>query len=131
MTDTLDAKDREEAVRGMSDSARKAKSIVPPPSSIGEAAEPMIVSAAGDVIGIYARQSEAIIRSWEETVSLSLDGFAVWTSSRDIWVKACQECLQSSFNAAQQTTKMMAQPWVQLFSRGVGCAAEPTPGRSE
>jgi hypothetical protein len=84
MPDTLEA---EEAVRGMSDSARKAKPIAPPPPSDDEAAEPALVRAARDVTSMSARQSEAIIRSWEETVRLGLDGFAAWASARDIWAE--------------------------------------------
>ena len=80
MPDTLEAENRQEALRGMSDSARKTKPIVPPPQSDDEAAEPALVRAAGDVMTISARQSEAIMRSWEQTVRLGLDGFAAWTT---------------------------------------------------
>ena len=133
MPDTLEAENRQEAVRGMSDSARKAKPIVaPPPPSDCEATEPAIVRAAGDVMAISARQLEAIMRSWEETVRVGLDGFAAWTSVRDIWAEGCQELLQSTFNATHQATKMMTQTSAQLFSMGAtlaASAAEPMPGR--
>jgi hypothetical protein len=128
MPETLEAENRQEAVRGMSDSARKAKPIVPPRPLESEAAEPAIVRAAGEVMTISARQSEAIMRSWEETVRLGLDGFVAWTNARDIWAEGCQELLQSTFNATQQATKMMAQTSAQLFSMGttlVARAAEP------
>jgi hypothetical protein len=132
MPDTLEAEDHQEAVRGMSDSARKAKPIVPPPPSDDAAAEPALVRAAGEVMTMSARQSEAIMRSWEETVGLGLDGFAAWTNARDIWAESCQELLQSTFDATQQTTKMTAQISAQLFSMGatlVARAAEPMVGR--
>jgi hypothetical protein len=132
MPDTLEAENRQEAVRGMSDSARKAKPIAPPPPSDDEAAEPALVRAARDVTSMSARQSEAIIRSWEETVRLGLDGFAAWASARDIWAESCQELFQSAFNATQQATKMTAQISAQLFSTGatlVARTAEPVTGR--
>jgi hypothetical protein len=116
----------------MSDSARKAKPIVPPPPSYDKAAEPALVRAAGEVMTISARQSEAIIHSWEETVRLGLDGFAAWASARDIWAESCQALLQSAFNATQQATKMTAQTSAQLFSMGatlVARTAEPVTGR--
>jgi hypothetical protein len=119
MPDPLEAENRQEAVRGMSDSARKVKPIVAPsPPSEAEAAEPAIVRAAGDAMTISARQSEAIMRCWEETLHLGLDGFAAWTSVCDVWAQGCQELLQSTFNGAQQATKMMAQTSAQLFSMG-------------
>ena len=132
MPDTLEAEDHQEAARGMSDSARKAKPIVPPPPSDDAAAEPALVRVAGEVMTMSARQSEAIMRSWEETVRLGLDGFAAWTNARDIWAEGCQELLQSTFDATQQATKMMAQISAQLFSMGatlVARAAEPMAGR--
>jgi hypothetical protein len=117
----------------MSDSARKAKQIVPPPAPSDDGAgEPALMRAAGEVMTMSARQSEVIMRSWEETVRLGLDGFAAWTSARDIWVEGCQELLQSAFNAAQKATKMTAQTSAQLFGLGATLtarAAEPIIGR--
>jgi len=104
----------------------------PPPPSDDEAAEPALVRAAGEVMTISARQSEAIMRSWEKTVRLSLDGFVAWTSARDIWAESCQELLQSTFDATQQATRMTAQISAQLFGMGatlVARAAEPVAGR--
>jgi hypothetical protein len=132
MPETLEAENREEAVRGMSDSARKVKPIVPPQPSDDEAAEPALVRAASDLMTISARQSDAIMRSWEKTVRLGLDGFAAWTSARDIWAEGCQDLLQSTFDATHQATKMMAQTCAQLFSTGATLAAraaEPMTGR--
>jgi hypothetical protein len=124
MPDTLEAENPQEAVRGMSDSVRKAKQIVPPPPPSDDGAvEPALVRAAGEVMTMSARQSEVIMRSWEETARLGLDGFAAWTSARDIWVEGCRELLQSAFNAAQGATKMTAQTSAQLFSLGPTLAA--------
>jgi hypothetical protein len=133
MPDTLEAENRQEAVRGMSDSVRTAKPIVAPsPPLDSEAAEPALVRATGDVMTISARQLYAIMDYWEETVRLGLDGFAAWTSAREIWAEGCQELLQSTFNATQQATKMMAQTSAQLSSMGatlVARAAEAMTGR--
>jgi hypothetical protein len=63
-----------------------------------------------------AHQSDDIMRSWEASMCLVLDGFAAWASARDIWADGCREVLRSSFNATQQATKMMAQTSAQLFS---------------
>jgi hypothetical protein len=133
MADTLQAENRQEAVRGMSDRVRKAKPIVAPPSpSKSEAVEPALVRVTGEVMTICARQSAAIMRSWEGTVGLGLDGFAAWTSAYDIWAEGCQELLQSTFDVTQQATKMTTQASAKLFSMGatlVAGAAESMTGR--
>ena len=133
MPETQEAENRQEAAGGLSDSVRKAKPIVAPsPPSEGEAAEPALVRAAGDIISTSARQPDDIMRSWEAAACLGLDGFAAWASARDIWAEGCQELLRSSFNATQQATKMMAQTSAQLLSMGatlVACAAEAITGR--
>ena len=133
MPDTLEAENSQEAVPGMSDSARRARQIVPPPPPSDDgAAEPALMRAAGEVMTMSARQSEVIMRSWEETVRVGLDGFAAWTSARDIWAEGCRELLQSAFNAAQEATKMTAQTSAQLFSLRATLAAraaEPIVGR--
>jgi hypothetical protein len=127
MPDTLEAESRREAVRGMSDSVRKAKPIASsPPPSDDEAAEAATVRAAGDVMTM------AIMRSWQETVRLGLDGFVAWTTARNIWAKSYQQLLRSTFNSTQQAAKMTAQSSAQLFSMGVTLiarAAEPMAGR--
>ena len=133
MPDTQEAENRQEAVRGLSDSVRKAKPIVaPPPPSEGDAAEPAPVRAAGDIMSTSARQSNEIMRSWEAAACLGLDGFAAWASVRDIWAGGYQELLRSSFNATPQATKMMAQASALLFSMGatlVARALEPLTGQ--
>ena len=133
MPDRREAEMPQEAARGLSDGARKAKPIVaPPPPSEGDAAEPARERAAGAIMSTPARQSDDILRSWEAAVCLGLDGFAAWIRVRDTWAEGCQELLRSTFNATQQAPKMTVQTSAQLFGVGatlVARAAQPLTGR--
>jgi hypothetical protein len=121
MPDPLEADNQ---MPGMSDSARKAKPIMPPPPSDDEAVEPALAPAASEVKTMSARQ--AIMRSWEGAMGLGLDGFAAWTSLWHTWAQGCQELSQSTINATQQATEMTARISPQMFGIGATLVARAT-----